>query len=268
MVKAALAEDIGSGDLTAQLLPENTTVNAQVITRENMVCCGQAWVEEAFKQVDPGTQVTWHVQDGEGVSAGTTLFFVTGNARSLMTAERTALNFLQLLSATATITKTYVDRIAHTSCKLLDTRKTLPLYREAQKYAVRCGGGHNHRAGLFDAFLVKENHILAAGSLTAAVVQARQINDAVCLEVEVENLPELQQALDAQVDRVMLDNFPLADITKAVALAQGQVALEVSGNVTLDNIAEYAETGVDFISVGAITKHIQAIDLSMRVMSS
>ena len=158
MVKAALAEDVGSGDLTAQLLPENTTVKAQVITRDDMVCCGQEWVEEAFKQVDPDTQVTWHVQDGEAVSAGTTLFSVTGNARSLMTAERTALNFLQLLSATATTTKTYVDKIGHTACKLLDTRKTLPLYRDAQKYAVRCGGGHNHRVGLFDAFLVKENH--------------------------------------------------------------------------------------------------------------
>jgi nicotinate-nucleotide pyrophosphorylase (carboxylating) len=264
MVQWALAEDIGSGDITAELVPSNKTATARVITREQAVICGKAWVDEVFRQIDPAIQVQWHCQDGDQVDANAVLFVAKGNARHILTAERTALNFLQLLSGTASITRTYVDKIAHTKTCLLDTRKTIVGLRLAQKYAVRCGGGHNHRLGLYDAFLIKENHIAACGSISKAIATAQQLSPGKPVEVEVENLAQLQEAIDAGADMVMLDNFTLTLMREAVALNRGRVKIEVSGNVTLDSIHQVAETGVDYISVGAITKHVRAIDLSMR----
>ena len=240
----------------------------RVITRDHAVLCGRPWVDEVFRQVDAGIRLSWSASDGDRIRADQVLFTLEGPARGLLTGERTALNFLQALSGTATITSRYVDAIRGTSCRILDTRKTLPGLRLAQKYAVRCGGGMNHRIGLFDAILVKENHIAAAGSIGAAVTAARQLNDRVLLEVEVENLGELQQALDACVDRILLDNFSLDEMRKAVELTRSHrntgIELEASGNMTLESLRHVSQTGVDFISVGGLTKHLRAVDLSMR----
>ncbi len=264
-VQQALSEDIGNGDITAQLIPVDQYLRATILTREPMVVCGCDWVEAAFRQCDDNVQLHWQVAEGDRVSENTTLLQVEGPARALLTAERTALNFLQMLSGVATLTHTYVSRVAHTHCQILDTRKTLPGLRLAQKYAVACGGGTNHRIGLFDAFLVKENHTQACGSIAQAAQHARKIAPDRLLEVEVETLEELDAALAAGVDRIMLDNFDLSMMRTAVAHVAGRVPLEVSGNVNLDTVVSIAETGVNFISIGGLTKHIQAIDLSMRV---
>jgi nicotinate-nucleotide pyrophosphorylase (carboxylating) len=264
LVKQALLEDIGAGDISAEIIPLNTRAQAQVITREFMIVVGQALVNETFHQVDANITVNWQVPEGAEVAANSILFKVEGNARHLLTAERTALNFLQMLSGTATTTWLWAQKLSGTKTQLLDTRKTIPLFRLAQKYAVRCGGGHNHRLGLYDAFLIKENHIMAAGSISQAVMVARKIAPERKVEVEVENLTQLTEAIAAKSDVVMLDNFKLPEIIQAVALNQGRVKLEASGNVSLENIAALAATGVDFISVGGLTKHIKAIDLSMR----
>jgi nicotinate-nucleotide pyrophosphorylase (carboxylating) len=270
-VATALREDVGSGDLTAELIPAQRIARASVITREDAVLCGTAWFDEVFRQIDPRARVTWSVRDGERVSADQQLCTLDGPARSLLTGERAALNFLQSLSATATMTRRYVDAVAGTSCRILDTRKTIPGLRLAQKYAVRCGGGTNHRIGLFDAILIKENHIAAAGSIANAVNEARRIAARVLLEVEVENLVQLREALDAKVDRILLDNFSLIDMRSAVqttrAHSNARTELEASGNMTLENLRTVAETGVDFISVGGLTKHVRAVDLSMRFLS-
>jgi len=266
-VRVALDEDIGTGDLTAQLIPDDKQARATIISREAAVICGRPWVDAVFEQVDAATTVRWNVTEGELVAPNRALFTVAGPARALLTAERTALNFLQTLSATATATHRFVAAIAGTQCRILDTRKTLPGLRMAQKYAVSCGGGMNHRIGLFDAILVKENHISAAGSIAAAVSAARKVSAKALLEIEVENFEELAQALDARGDRIMLDNFSLEDMRKAVRITREHphpVALEASGNVSLDTVRGIAETGIDFISIGGLTKHVQAVDLSMR----
>ena len=263
-IAAYLAEDVGSGDLTASIIPETKQANARVVTREAMVVCGQAWFEAVFRQLDPSIVIEWQIQDGEDVSAGNVLCQLRGPARALLTGERTALNLLQTLSATATVARVYANAIAGSGCKVLDTRKTLPGLRLAQKYAVKCGGCVNHRIGLFDAILIKENHIVAAGSISAAISQARAISN-VMVEIEVESLDELQEALAAHPDRVMLDNFSIEQLKSAVAMNDGQVELEASGNVSLETIRDIAETGVDYISIGALTKNVQAIDLSMRI---
>jgi nicotinate-nucleotide pyrophosphorylase (carboxylating) len=269
-VATALLEDVGSGDLTAQLIPADRLARASVITREDAVLCGTAWFDEVLRQIDARVRVTWSAHDGDRVCADQQLCTLEGPARSLLTGERTALNFLQSLSATATVTRRYVDAITGTKCRILDTRKTLPGLRVAQKYAVRCGGGTNHRIGLFDAILVKENHIAAAGSIANAVSEARRIAAKVLLEVEVENLAQLREALDARVDRILLDNFSLEDMRTAVqttrARANARTELEASGNMTLEQLRTVAETGVDFISVGGLTKHVRAVDLSMRFL--
>jgi nicotinate-nucleotide pyrophosphorylase (carboxylating) len=268
-VTTALAEDVGTGDLTAQLIPATKSAAATVITREDAVLCGSAWFDEVFRQIDERVQVRWKVRDGERVTPNQRLCEVSGPARAILIGERTALNFLQTLSATASVTHQYAQAVAGTSCRILDTRKTLPGLRVAQKYAVRCGGGLNHRVGLFDAILVKENHIAAAGSIAAAVTAARALNSQVMLEVEVETIDELHQALDARVDRVLLDNFDLDTMRRAVGIARAHrntgIELEASGNMTLENLRSVAETGVDFISIGGLTKHVRAVDLSMRM---
>ncbi|MFO1390204.1 carboxylating nicotinate-nucleotide diphosphorylase [Cellvibrio sp.] len=264
-VKSALAEDIGSGDITARLIQENQIAEASVITREDCVFCGKDWVNEVFTQLDPSVVIEWHVDDGDFVSANSTLFNLQGNARSLLTGERAALNFVQTLSGTATTSRYYANLVAHTNVKLLDTRKTIPGLRDAQKYAVACGGCHNHRIGLYDAFLIKENHIAACGGITQAVATARSIAPSKPVEVEVETFEELNQALTANADIIMLDNFNLEDMRKAVAINAGKAKLEASGNVTESTLPLIAETGVDFISIGALTKHCRAVDLSMRV---
>ncbi len=265
MVTQALAEDIDQGDINALLIAENEQAHARVITREPMVMCGYDWVNEVFKQVDRGLKVHWYYHDGDEISANKTLFEVEGLARSILSAERNALNFLQMLSAVATKTREYVNAVKDTNCTILDTRKTIPGFRLAQKYAVTCGGGMNHRIGLFDAFLIKENHIAACDhSITKAVEKAREIAPDKMVEVEVENFNELDEALKAKAEVIMLDNFSLEDMQKAVTIASGRAQLEASGNVSLDNIYAAAKTGVDFISIGALTKNIQAIDLSMR----
>jgi nicotinate-nucleotide pyrophosphorylase (carboxylating) len=267
-VTTALQEDVGSGDLTAQLIPADRAGRAAVITRENAVLCGTAWFDEVFRQVDPRVRVTWSARDGERVRVDQKLCTLEGPARSLLTGERAALNFLQMLSATATVTSKYVEAVAGTKCRILDTRKTIPGLRVAQKYAVHCGGGTNHRIGLFDAMLVKENHIAAAGSIAGAVSEARRVAPQVLLEVEVENLTQLREALDARVDRILLDNFSLEQMRDAVKItrqhANARTELEASGNMSLENLRAVADTGVDFISVGGLTKHVKAIDLSMR----
>jgi nicotinate-nucleotide pyrophosphorylase (carboxylating) len=267
-VKTALAEDIGSGDLTAALVPAARRGRATVITREAAVIAGRPYVDEVFLQVDPSVTIEWHVADGDRVQPNQLLYRLHGPARSLLTGERTALNFLQLLSATATATRRYADRLDGLACRVLDTRKTLPCLRTAQKYAVRCGGGVNHRIGLYDGILVKENHIVAAGSIGAAVATAKAAGTAAMIEVEVESLDELRQALDAGADMALLDEFSLADLRAAVALnrahARGPIKLEASGGVTLETLRTVGATGVDFISVGSLTKHVQAVDLSMR----
>ena len=263
-VTAALAEDIGSGDITAQLIPPHHQAKASVITREDCVFCGKDWVIEVFAQLDNDVVIEWNIDDGELASANSTLFSLNGNARSLLTGERAALNFVQTLSGTATISRYYANLVAHTEVKLLDTRKTLPGLRDAQKYAVAAGGCHNHRIGLYDAFLIKENHIAACGGIATAVAAARNIAPTKPVEVEVENFAELEQALTANADIIMLDNFTQEDMRKAVAINKGQAKLEASGNVTELTLPLIAETGVDFISIGALTKHCRAVDLSMR----
>ena len=264
-VSRALAEDIGSGDLTAELLPADATATAHVITREAAVICGQAWFERCFALIDDSVEIKWQVHEGEHVDANTQLCELRGNARSLVTGERTALNFLQLLSATATVTASYVAAAAGTATRILDTRKTIPGLRLAQKYAVRIGGGHNHRIGLYDAILIKENHIAAAGSIAAAVARARALHPGVFVEVETENLDEFELAIAAGVDRIMLDEFNANDRAEAVRRNAGRCLLEVSGGLGLEGIAAIANSGVDCISIGALTKNVRAIDLSMRV---
>jgi len=264
VVRHALAEDIGCGDITARLIPADTEARARVIIREAAVLCGTAWFDEVFRQLDRRVQVVWQARDGERLRPGQTLCQLLGPARSLLSGERAALNFLQTLSATAT--RRYVDAIEGTGARLLDTRKTLPGLRTAQKYATACGGAQNHRMGLFDAFLIKENHILAAGGITQAVARAQKIAPGKPVEVEVENLDELRQALDAGADTVMLDNMDLATMREAVTLTAGRGKLEASGNVNLDTIHAIAGTGVNYISVGAITKDVHAMDLSMRLL--
>ncbi|MFT4918490.1 MAG: nicotinate-nucleotide pyrophosphorylase (carboxylating) [Zhongshania aliphaticivorans] len=263
-VAFALKEDIGSGDITAQLIPVTQTAKARIITRENAVICGTEWVNEVFRQIDSSVTIHWHVADGDAVKPDQLLFELTGSARSLLTGERTALNFLQLLSGTATICKSYADIVAHTQVRLLDTRKTIPGLRTAQKYAVTCGSCHNHRIGLYDAFLIKENHIAACGGIPAAISAAREIAPGKPVEVEVESLAELEIALAGNADIIMLDNFSLADMKTGVELTTGRAKLEASGNVDASTLAGIAETGVDYISIGALTKHAQAVDLSMR----
>lgn len=267
-VKAALIEDIGSGDITAQLIPAHQQATAAIITREDCIFCGRDWVNEVFKQLDPSVTIEWFVNDGEAVTANATLFKLSGPARSLLTGERTALNFVQTLSGTATVSHYYAQLVANTSVKLLDTRKTLPGLRDAQKYAVACGGCHNHRIGLYDAFLIKENHIAASGGIANAVTAARNIAPNKPVEVEVENLKELDEALIANADIIMLDNFTLEDMYTAVAINKGKAKIEASGNVTEQTIKEIAATGVDYISLGALTKHCRAVDLSMRFLTS
>jgi nicotinate-nucleotide pyrophosphorylase (carboxylating) len=267
-VSIALAEDIGNGDVTAELVPATRRVTGKVITREQAILCGQPWVTEVFRQLDPTLRLRWHAHDGDRVTPNQTLFEIAGLARPVLTGERSALNFLQLLSATATATQRYVDAIEGTDCVILDTRKTIPGLRTAQKYAVLCGGAQNLRIGLFDQVLIKENHIAAAGSLTAAVAAARHVAGSRKVEVEVETPAEFAEALQAAPDIIMLDEFSLADMKAAVELnkAHGRrVKLEASGSVTLETVRAVAQTGVDYISIGSITKHIRAVDLSMRL---
>lgn len=263
-VDAALAEDVGTGDVSAALIDPAMTVHARVITRETGVWCGSAWVTETLRRVAPGAALSLLVRDGDRLTPGQTCFEIHGLAWQLLTAERTMLNFAQLLSGTATLTRKYVDLIAHTRTRLLDTRKTIPGLRIAQKYAVRCGGGVNHRLGLYDAFLLKENHIAAAGSITAAIHRARTSRPGLRLEVEVESLAQLEEAIAARADIVMLDNFDVEATRNAVRLAQGRVVLESSGGISAASISAYAATGVDYISVGNLTKQVEPLDLSMR----
>lgn len=259
-----LEEDIGSGDITAAIIPETVIADAEVLTREAMVLCGQAWFDAVFKQLDARVRIDWLVSESEKVKPGTTLCKLNGPARALLTGERTALNILQTLSATATVARQFRDAVAGTGCKVLDTRKTLPGLRKAQKYAVACGGCHNHRIGLYDGVLIKENHIIAAGSIERAIQTARELSP-VPVEVEIESLAQLTEALAAKPDRIMLDNLSLEDLVTAVKQTAGAVELEASGNIGLDNIRTIAETGIDYISIGALTKHVKAIDLSMRI---
>ncbi|WP_304526206.1 carboxylating nicotinate-nucleotide diphosphorylase [Halomonas sp. I5-271120] len=263
-----LAEDVGPGDITAQLIPERQWASARVITREDAVLCGVAFVDELFRRLDSRVTLNWQHADGDRLAAGDTLLELEGPARSLLTGERAALNLLQTLSGTATRTRAYVDLIEDTGVRLLDTRKTLPGLRLAQKYAVTCGGGYNHRVGLYDAFLIKENHIAACGGIAAAVKEARDIAKDLPVEVEVETFEELDQALAASADVVMLDNFSLDDLREAVRRGSGRATLEASGNVSDATLRSIAETGVDCISSGALTKDVQSIDLSMRILKT
>ena len=267
IVKLALDEDIGSGDITAALVPSRDTAHASVITREAGVLCGTQFVDAVFYAVDAGVSVEWKKTDGDRLAPNDVLFTLAGNARSILTGERAALNFLQMLSGTASYSASLVSIVEGTKAKLLDTRKTIPGFRNAQKYAVTCGGCFNHRIGLFDAFLIKENHIAACGGIRQAIEQARQSAPAKPIEIEVENLQELEQALTAKADRVMLDNFTLDDMRRAVAMTQGEAELEASGNVTEATLRSIAETGVDFISIGALTKVVMPLDLSLRLSS-
>ncbi len=262
-VRIALEEDVGSGDLTALLAPTRPA-RAVLRTREDGVLCGCAWFDAVFSQLDPAVRVIWRAQDGDRVTAGDTLCEIEGPARALLTGERTALNFLQTLSGTATLARRYADAVAHTKTQILDTRKTLPGLRLAQKYAVRCGGCANHRMGLYDGVLIKENHIAAVGSIAATLAQAIELAAGRMVEIEVETLEQLEEALTAGAPRVLLDNFALADLRKAVAQTSGRALLEASGGITLSNAGVYAETGVDFLSVGELTKSVRALDLSLR----
>jgi len=264
-ITRALLEDVGTGDLTASLIDSSALASATIMTRDAGILCGMAFASEAFRQTDPACQLDWRLSDGDSLSAGDELCRIQGPARALLTAERTALNFIQLLSGTATTASLYAARVAHTGVKLLDTRKTLPGLRLAQKYAVACGGCHNHRIGLFDAFLIKENHIAAAGSISAAISTARRAATGKLIEVEVETAEELHQALEAGADRIMLDNFSLEQLREAVKTSRGRAELEASGNITDETLVSIAETGVDLISIGALTKHVRALDLSMRL---
>jgi nicotinate-nucleotide pyrophosphorylase (carboxylating) len=267
-VARALDEDVGAGDLTAALVPASRAGRATVITREAAVLCGRPWVDEVFRQIDPAVLIEWDAAEGADVESGQRLCRLQGRARSLLTGERTALNFLQTLSGTATVTRRYVAILAGLPTRILDTRKTIPGLRRAQKYAVNCAGGSNHRMGLYDGILVKENHIMAAGSIAAAVAAARASGASVPVEVEVETLDELRQALDAGADMALLDEFSLEDLRAAVAMNRsrgpGSMKLEASGNVTFETLRPIAETGVDFVSIGSLTKHVRAVDLSMR----
>jgi nicotinate-nucleotide pyrophosphorylase (carboxylating) len=265
-VARALTEDMGSGDLTAQLLPATQTARAHVITRENAVIAGRPWFDACFRALDPACQITWHVNEGDEVLANTLLVEIAGQTRSLLSAERPALNFLQTLSSIASVTRAYVDAIRGTHAAILDTRKTLPGLRVAEKYAVRTGGGHNQRMGLFDGILIKENHIVAAGGIAQALDAAYRLAEGrVSVQIEVENLDELEQALAAGAPLILLDNFSLPQMQRAVQITHGRALLEASGNITLDNIRDVADTGVERISIGALTKHIHAVDLSMRL---
>lgn len=263
-VALALAEDIGDGDLTSALIPAFTQAEATVISRENAVLCGTAWFDAVFRQIDPNISIHWQAADSERIAPSQLLCTLQGPAHALLTGERTALNFLQLLSGTATLARRYADAVAGTNATILDTRKTLPGLRLAQKYAVLCGGCQNHRIGLFDAVLIKENHIMAAGSISNAIATARRLHPNITVEVEVETLTELAEALIAQPDVVMLDNFDLATMTEAVRITDKRLKLEASGNVNLDTVRPIAETGVDYISIGGLTKDVRAVDLSMR----
>ncbi|HKE47626.1 MAG TPA: carboxylating nicotinate-nucleotide diphosphorylase [Rhodanobacteraceae bacterium] len=264
-VKRALDEDIGAGDVTADLLPPNAHARARVVTREAAVLCGRAWFDACFRALSPDVRIEWLEEEGAHIVPGAKLCRVEGPARALVTGERTALNFLQTLSGTATATATFADAIRGTRTTILDTRKTLPGLRLAQKYAVRVGGGENHRMGLHDAVLIKENHIATAGSISAAIARARALHPGVMVETEVENFTELREALAAGADRIMLDEFELHELGQAVAEVDGRVPLEVSGSVSIDRVRAIAETGVDYVSIGALTKHVRAIDLSMRI---
>jgi len=263
-VNAALEEDIGDGDVTAASFNNNEIASAKVICREEAVLCGQQWFDLAIHKLDANVEINWILNDGDNMEEDCTVCTLNGNAQAILTGERTALNFLQTLSGTATKTKIYVDRISGTSAQILDTRKTLPGMRYAQKYAVRCGGGKNHRMGLYDAILIKENHIATAGSVSIAVNEAKQQHPNIKLEVEVENADQLKEALGTKTDVILLDNFSLSELENAVNINDGKKKLEASGNMTLENIREVAKTGVDYISIGAITKHVQAVDFSMR----
>ncbi len=271
-VRAALAEDIGSGDLTADLIDNDAVNGATIIAREACIVCGQHWVDEVYRQLDDSIIVDWYIADGEHAEADDIICKLVGPTRPIVSGERAALNFLQTLSATATRTRRYVDAIAGTATRVLDTRKTLPGLRLAQKHAVRCGGGHNHRTGLYDAILIKENHVRSAGSVAAALERAQTAHPDVPVQIEVESIDELHEALDAGAGRILLDNFSIDAVARAVEINEGYgivgAELEVSGNVTLDNVRAYAETGVDYLSIGALTKHIEAIDLSMLLRIS
>jgi nicotinate-nucleotide pyrophosphorylase (carboxylating) len=272
-VETALSEDLNGqsanhGDITASLIPATQVITADIITREACVLAGAAWVTETFTQLNKNIQLHWYVKDGDHLKVNQPIVKVSGNARHILTGERTALNFLQTLSGTATVVANCVKELAGTNTQLLDTRKTLPGMRLAQKYAVTCGGGTNHRIGLYDAYLIKENHILACGSIQAAVTKARLHNADLPVEVEVENMDELQQAIEAKADIIMLDNFDLQMLKQAVIVNQGRCKLEVSGNITIENLKVLSALGVDFISSGALTKHVQAIDLSLRVIGT
>ncbi len=268
-VKMALTEDLGgvldpSLDVTSQLIDENETDEATVITREAGIFCGKEWVEEVYRQLGNKVEIQWFVKDGDPIEPGEQLFHLKGNSRAMLTAERTALNFVQTLSGVATQVSKFVKQMEGTNCSLLDTRKTLPCLRTALKYAVTCGGGKNHRIGLFDMYLIKENHIMASGGIAKAIERARKAHPELKVEVEVENLDELQQALDAKADIIMLDNFEYDSMIQAVKQTNHQALLEISGNVNIDTIGRFASTGVDYISVGALTKNVRALDLSMR----
>ncbi len=263
-IKSFLEEDLGSGDITAAIIPEATRAEAEVVTREDMVLCGQDWFVAVFKHLDANVDINWLAAEGQSFSSGAVLCKLSGLARALLTGERTALNLLQTLSATATVARQYADAVAGTGCKVLDTRKTIPGLRNAQKYAVVCGGCYNHRIGLYDGVLIKENHIMAAGSITKAIQAARKLTT-VAVEVEVESMQELTEALAAKPDRIMLDNFSLEALQAAVQMNSEAIELEASGNIGLDDIRAIAETGVDFISIGALTKNVKAVDLSMRI---
>ncbi|MDO6467342.1 carboxylating nicotinate-nucleotide diphosphorylase [Neptunomonas phycophila] len=265
-VKTALQEDIGDGDITARLIPESEQATARVISREHATISGTAWVDEVFRQVDAGMDISWNVKDGDQVTPNQALFTVTGSARSILTAERAALNFLQTLSGTATVSQQYADKVATTKVKLLDTRKTIPGLRLAQKYAVTCGSCYNHRIGLYDAFLIKENHIMACGGIKAAIETAQTTAPGKPVEIEVETLEQLHEALAADADIIMLDNFTLEQMREAVAITNGKAKLEASGNITDETLVPIAETGVDYISIGALTKHCRAVDLSLRLI--
>ena len=266
-VARTLLEDIGEGDITAMLIPEQQQAKGEVLCREHAVICGTAWVDEVFRQLDPKTTINWLVQDGDQVVPDQVLFTLSGNARTLLTGERSALNFLQLLSGTATLARQYAELTSGSEVKILDTRKTIPGLRLAQKYAVAVGGCNNHRIGLYDAFLIKENHIAACGGIALAVAKAREIAPEKIVEVEVENLDELNEALDAQADVVMLDNFSPSDIENLKHLNVGETKIEVSGNITHESIKQYISSAVNYISSGSLTKHVQAVDLSMRLIT-
>ena len=263
-IKPFLDEDMGTGDITAAIIPVTTHAVAEVITREAMVLCGKSWFDAVFQYLDSNVSITWYANEGASLPAGAALCKLNGPARTLLTGERTALNLLQTLSATATQARLYANAVAGTHCKVLDTRKTLPGLRIAQKYAVTCGGCYNHRKGLYDGVLIKENHIMAAGSIRKAIQLARELTS-LTVEIEVESLQEFAEAIAAEPDRIMLDNFSLEALRLAVSLNNGAIELEASGNIDLTNIRAIAETGVNFISIGSLTKHIKAVDLSMRI---